>query len=87
MTAAERQRQRRKRLGIGGPWLLNRCPWEKGTLTKPAESKVIDRLNVWLQYGDPGEVGAWLGFYVDDRERLDKIYARACKVIENQTGE
>jgi hypothetical protein len=43
--------------------------------------------SLWVAHGDAGEVGAWLGFYVDDRKRLDKIYARACKVIENQTGE
>src|SRR6267142_6009840 len=87
MTDAERQRRRRKRLGTGWPVLLNRCPWENGTLTNRTESKLIDRLNPWLTYGDAREVGTWLGFYMDDRERLDKIYARACEVIENQTGE
>jgi hypothetical protein len=88
MTAAERQRRRRKRLGIGGPWLPAHYPWDSGTpAATAAESKIIDRLTVWLTYGDAREIGAWLGFCVDDRERLDKIYARACEMIENQTGE
>jgi len=56
-------------------------------LAKPTDSKVIDQLNLWVTYGDAGEVGAWLGFYVCDRERLDKIYARACEAIENADAE
>jgi hypothetical protein len=73
MDAAERQRRRRERLGIGGPWFKARRPWD-GTLSdNRRESETIDAIEHWLQYGDNNTVTQWLVFNLSGRDDADAL--------------
>jgi hypothetical protein len=70
MTDAERQRRRRERLGIGGPYLPNFVPWDQSIekngrrdeslIPDRAVSRFIDQLNEWIEGGNIKQVARWL---------------------------
>jgi len=84
MTAAERQRKRRERLGIGGLYLPNFLPWDQslldGGVRDPdlipdrAVSRFLDQLEHWMDYGETEQVGRWLWLRAGHRwDELDAL--------------
>src|SRR5258705_13178283 len=71
MTAAERQRKRRERLGIGGPYLRYRRPWDDTLPKTRREMNATENLEAWLGYGDKDDVTEWLNDALEGRVGRD----------------
>ena len=67
MTDAERQRRRRKQLGITGSFLPAVRPWDQDRADYQ-ETKTLDALDTWLQCGDTEPVAKWLAERILDRD-------------------
>ena len=79
MTDAERQRRRRKQLGISGSFLPAVRPWDQERANYQ-ETKTLDALDEWLQDGDAEHVAKWLAERILDRDDyatfLDEVRKR-----------
>lgn len=73
MTPVERQRRRRERLGIGGPWLRSRQPWNNVLADSRRESSAITEIEAWLEYGDKEAVTKWLALWLSGRDDLAEL--------------
>ena len=68
MTAAERQRRRRTRLGIGGTYLPAWKPWDGERSNDRRESDTIDQIEWWIENGDSASVTKWLADHLLGRD-------------------
>lgn len=75
MTDAERQRNSRWRRGIGGPVLPAWRPWD-GERANRQETKVIDEIENFLQYGDIESVTKWLAHFLVGRDEEPTEFLR-----------
>ena len=58
MSAAEPQRRRRRKLGIGIPFLPQRLLWDESTTLDRRGTELLDHLCWWFA---EGEAGRWRG--------------------------